>query len=49
MKFLLIVLAIHLLGELLNKKKRSKILEAEDAKDVCIRHPAEFELRENLE
>lgn len=45
MKFLLIVLALHLVGELIsNKRKDRKTKEAEVMNDnVC--HPAEINLR----
>jgi hypothetical protein len=45
MKFLLIVLAIHFIGELVsNKRKKDNIIETGE-KDEMIRHPAEFEIR----
>ncbi len=44
MKFLLVVLAIHLVGELIsNKRKDNKNDEVKGTNNV--RHPAEFELR----
>jgi hypothetical protein len=44
MKFLLIVFVLHVIGELINnKRKDSKLDEAEVNENV--RHPAEFDLR----
>jgi len=46
MKFLLIVLAIHCIGELIsNKRKDKRINEAEEINEK-VYHPAEYELRQ---
>lgn len=46
MKFLMIVLAIHLVGELIgNRKKDKNAVEASAEDNHNVRHPAEFELR----
>jgi hypothetical protein len=49
MKFLLIVLAIHLLNELVSKIRKRRIVTDENETAIEIRHPAEYEVRENFE
>ncbi len=45
MKFLLVVLAIHFIGELIsNKRKDKRIIEADEMNER-VYHPAEYELR----
>ena len=46
MKFLMIVLAIHLAGELFSNRKKDKALNEEEVMNGKTRHPAEFGLRE---
>ena len=45
MKFLLIVLAIHLVVEALTGKKNKNSSPAEGEMNDPVRHPAEYELR----
>lgn len=47
MKFLLIVLTVHFIGELINNRvKAGKLMnEEEGEKNEFVRHPAEFILR----
>lgn len=45
MKFLLVVLAIHVIGELISNKAKDKKIKEAERKDLDVRHPAEYELR----
>jgi hypothetical protein len=45
MKFLLVVLAIHFVGELISNKTKNENKTGMDERSELIRHPAEFELR----
>ena len=45
MKFLLIVLAIHIVGELISNKRKDSKLDKAEGVNENVRHPAEFELR----
>jgi hypothetical protein len=45
MKFLLVVLAIHFVGELISNKRKNENKIEMDERNEVIRHPAEFELR----
>jgi hypothetical protein len=45
MKFLMIVLAIHVIGELIDNKRKDKAVKKEKLVDENVHHPAETELR----
>lgn len=45
MKFLLIVLAIHLIGELIGTKIKDKKRNEASRQSDTVRHPAEYNLR----
>ena len=47
MKFLIIVLAIHFIGEMIGAKRKTT-KEDKARKDVAIVHPAEFPMRIEL-
>ena len=45
MKFLLIVFAIHVIGELISNKRKDGKVDKAEVRNENIRHPAEFDLR----
>ena len=49
MKFLLLVLTIRFLADLISKKRKARIENIESNNAMEIRHPAEYELRDNYE
>jgi hypothetical protein len=45
MKFLLIVLVIHFIGELITSKRKNTAGKNDEKKEMRSIHPAEYELR----
>ena len=45
MKFLLIVFALHVIGELISNKRKNSKLDETEVMNENVRHPAEFDLR----
>jgi hypothetical protein len=45
MKFLLVVLALHIIGELISNKRKDNKQKEDGVIDSNVRQPAEFELR----